>query len=285
MTNQDRVGRAQVATRTVTDDHGHAREYRRCNDCRSWKPADRDHYYGNPRAVAGITGTCKTCKRAQVNANRRSQFAHPVSRADLLARQAAATRRWRKRNPDKVRAMWRNHERRIQADPERRAHARANARIAYRLRAERAGRAISTRGKHATVEPYRAAVGGASLQLDPQPLRQWLEAVIAAEVDDERTFKRLCRVLGWEDRQLRAVRSGEYATVSLHTADRLLTNYGQPVVIRSRDLERRLAAWAQGLPGNGTRLLAYMDRAEAVGHLADVALCRIEDLWPELQEA
>jgi hypothetical protein len=95
-------------------------------------------------------------------------------------------------------------------------------------------------------------------------------------------FAHFCQRIGCGDRQLRAILGGQYATVSLHTADRLLTNYGRPVVIRSRDLEARLVAWAHELPGNGTRLLRYMDRAEQVAHLADVSLMSLSDLWPEL---
>jgi hypothetical protein len=170
----------------------------------------------------------------------------------------------------------------MKADPAAYADYLARARMNYRLRQEVRGRKPRT-GSSLAIDAYRTANGGAAdRSLDPEPLRAWLRAALAQEARHDVDFAHFCQRIGCGDRQLRAILGGQYATVSLHTADRLLTNYGRPVVIRSRDLEARLVAWAHELPGNGTRLLRYMDRAEQVAHLADVSLMSLSDLWPEL---
>lgn len=253
----------------VTDDHGTERLYRRCNECRAWKPADREHFYADRNR---LRGSCKICKCRAEDANRASALSHAESADAYRAARNAAHQRWRKRNPEKVRAA-----RSIYYHSHREDEC-ARTRIAYRLQAEREGRTVGTRGRRATVAPYRHDNGKRGL--DPLPLRLWLDAVL----EHEEALTSFCTRVGWQDRQLRAIRDGMYATVSASTAERLLVGYGRAVVIRSRDLERRLIDWAQSLPGNGTRLLAYMDRAEAVGHLADVPILFLADLWPELDE-
>jgi hypothetical protein len=39
------------------------------------------------------------------------------------------------------------------------------------------------------------------------------------------------------------------------------------------------------MPGNGTRLLRYLDLGEQVAHLAGAVVDRVDDLWPELAES
>jgi hypothetical protein len=276
---------AKTPTRLITDDHGTRSLYRRCSECGTWKPADTEHFYRDAKSSFGIIGTCQPCKRAQVNANRAAKRAHPESAADLRRRTAAANRRWKQRNPDKVRAARRRRYRR------NRTTERELGRIAYRIHRKQQGKPPG-RGRPAIVAPYRKP-GGRSRSLELAPLQAWLNAVIEREVPEPHRggndladrigsdFEALAHSLGVNERILWSIRRDRQRTISLAVADRLLTNYGRPVVIRSRDLEAHLVAWAQELPGNGQRLLRYMDRAETLAHIADVSLLRIDDLYPE----
>lgn len=292
-----RAGRPNAPARFIVDDHGDVELYKRCTspECLRWLTLER---YGTRGARWDFR--CRDC-RNQANRERRATMT-PEQRREInqrrwertkadpqrLARRRDNNRRAQSKrnrvNPQGKRAAERRWRAKVKADPERYEAYLARDRMNRRLRAEREGRPIGP-ARPAT-GGYRGSIGGRNDEhLDPRPLQEWLEAMLAVEVRDNGDMRRLCRELGWNDRQLRNVRSGLYETVTLHTADRLLTNYGRPVVIRSRDLERRLTAWAQGLPGNGTRLLAYLDRAEAVAHLADLAVMSLSDLWPELAEA
>ena len=63
---------------------------KRCSACHEWFPADKDHFYGETRAKTGRMSQCISCW------NKRE-----ISRE----KQGAYNKKWRDRNPEKVRAI------------------------------------------------------------------------------------------------------------------------------------------------------------------------------------
>jgi hypothetical protein len=297
---------AAAPTRWIADDYGTLDFYKRCTVCRRWLPVDRENFVVRHRDPRTGRPSYDAWCRDDRNAHYRARWAampaerrHAINQRRMESQRADAqrierrraskrktARRARQNDLERVRHQQRESSRRryakMKADPAAYADYLARARMNYRLRQEARGRKPRT-GSSLAIDAYRtSAGGGADRHLDPEPLRAWLRAALAQEARHDVDFAHFCQRIGWGDRQLRAILGGQYATVSLHTADRLLTNYGRPVVIRSRDLEARLVAWAHELPGNGTRLLRYMDQAEQVAHLPDRSLLFLGDLYPEL---
>jgi hypothetical protein len=211
---------------------------------------------------------------------------------------------YRRRCIECQRAVERAHSRaayaRLKASPERYTAYLANTRLRDRLRRERETGRTPTRQFRAAAGAYRSNVGTADLPVEP--LQWWLQAVIEREAPElgrpakhgqsslesiadreGTTAEGLARMLGVDSRALWRIQHAEHKTISIGTADGLLTNYGRPVVVRDRDIERSLVEWAQELPGNGTRILRYIDRAEQLAErYSGVALMRLEDVYPEL---
>jgi hypothetical protein len=306
---------APAPTRWIADDYGTLDFYKRCTVCRRWLPVNRENFVVRRRdPLTGRPSYDAWCREDR-NAHYRARWAAmPAERrrainqqrmesqradAERIERRRASKRKTARRarvnDLERVRRQQREASRRryakMKADPAAYADYLARTRMNYRLRRERQGLPVRP-GKRAAVDAWRQDTGKHGLP--PEPLLEWLRAVIEREAPEaglsandpaERIgldTQALAHQLGVDTRAIWRIQHGEHATVSLAVADRLLTNYGRPVVIRSRDLEARLVAWAHELPGNGTRLLRYMDRAEQVAHLADVSLMSLGDLWPEL---
>lgn len=157
------------------------------------------------------------------------------------------------------------------------ARERQASRMRYRINAEKAGR------------PWpkdRNVKGGSRMRdgftLPVEPFAVWLRTVFAQRTHEE--HEDISRDLGLADRQARAFFRGEWKGVQCETAERTLLNYGRTVRIDGATLKGELEDWARKLPGNGWRLLRYMDHAEKVAHLADVDVDAMRDLWPEIRE-
>jgi hypothetical protein len=125
----------------------------------------------------------------------------------------------------------------------------------------------------------------------------WVSALIEREVPDRRrghgaeassrdarsrTMEDLAAELGVEDRVIYRIEHRTFETVTLGLADRMLMRYGKPLTIDGERAAERLAEECRSMPGNGERILRYIDLAERIGHLDGVVVDRIEDLWPEL---
>jgi transcriptional regulator with XRE-family HTH domain len=287
----------------------------RCSRCGEVKSLTVEHFAPEKRnidtgEIVKFARWCKPCKAAAARERHAQRTAEEIERDRIYNRAAYELRRldpvarerdrqtkqaWRKANRERMAEASRRYYARLKSDPERHARRLVADRIAYRLKQEQRNRPVRRTPK--AVESWKPSIGRYAA-LDPEPLIMWLTRVMKIEVPDfgrprgglgasrndrSRTLADLAAELGVSERHLTALRIGERAHITLGSADQMLTNYGRPVTIRSRDLERQLIDWAQELPGNGTRLLRYLDRAERVAHLADVSVWRIEDLWPELE--
>lgn len=204
---------------------------------------------------------------------------------------------WQRRNPEKVAAASRRYRNRLMADPERYALRLENDRIAYRLGVLDGGREPALRP---AVNGYKLSVGRTPDALAVEPMAVWVAALIAREVPDRgrphgdelasrddrsRTIGDLCAELGIEDRVLYRIEHMSYRTVTLGLADRMLTRYGRPLFIdgaSGESVAARLAERCLAMPGNGERVLRYIDLAERIGQLDGVVVDRVEDLWPGL---
>lgn len=275
---------APAPTRWIADDE---RLYG-CWRCGQRKPRRAFDMGPKGRQLARV---CRDCRHAEAEAREARQTTRRLKN-NIVVKRCSNCRHWKprtthfsiwKRWPDGRPRYWNSWCSTCIAERKR---------IDYRLRAEAEGREVKAyRG--ARQAPFAEGTGKKQ-GLAPEPLLEWLRAVIEREAPEagrsandpaERIgldTQALAHQLGVDTRAIWRIQHAEHRTVSLAVADRLLTNYGRPVVIRSRDLEARLVAWARELPGNGTRLLRYMDRAEQVAHLADVSLMSLGDLWPEL---
>lgn len=272
-------------------------EKRTCSKCGTEKPLTTDNFTPERRDIA--TGEikryarwCKPCKAADARARHAARTPEKVAadreynratyelrrkNPEAMERDRIAKKRWQAANRDKLREASRRYWEKLKADPERYQKHLDEQRIAYRLEVgEREVRNV-TSAKGA----WKPAVGRAT-SWPVDPLSMWLKIVLDR---DQRDRSEIAKEMGISDRVLWRIERQEYPSVTEARAEGLLWNYGRPVEIRARDLEQKLQEWAQDLPGNGTRLLRYLDRAERLAHLADILVCRIEDLWPEMEEA
>jgi hypothetical protein len=161
-------------------------------------------------------------------------------------------------------------------DVRRRTEKAQSSRIAYVLRAARDGRELRFQKQNA----FGAWKGAnASDRRPTDPLSIWVAAILHETGMGE---TRLGEIFGTHERFVRTLRDCTYPSVGLQIADRSLCSYAKPVRIDGEWLYERLVSEAKALPGNGQRLLRYIDRAERVAHMADTDVEFLWDLWPEL---
>ena len=270
---------------------------KRCVTCGKEKPANT--YYFKPRG-SRLTGSCRDCLNAwQRDWHRKRRMAEieaegvveppatrectrcyehkPLSREFFDARKdcmyGLATRCIECRRAEQ-RERWHR-------DAEFRARRLVAMRMDRRLRYEQEGREVKTRRDSRASEPYRDASGAAAAQegLPIEPFALWLDEVRRL---DKRERSDLAKALGASERRLYGFENREYPMVSLGVADRMIWKYGTSVMLRSEHLEATLRERWQNAPGNGERILGYLDEAERLAYLADLVVDRVEDLWPEL---
>jgi hypothetical protein len=206
----------------------------------------------------------------------------PERAAEYREKRNATQREWRHRNPEKGREYERRYKERLRADPDRYAAYIADQRITYKLRRERNGLPIGHGQRNATAR-FVSSAGRSRKGLSPEPLVLWLERVLQT---DHRSIEEIAAVMQVDSSTLPRVLRREYETVTEGSADALVWGYGRPVKMPGDgEIAALLAARCQDMPGNGTRLLRYLDIGEQVAHLAGVVVDRIEDLWPELESA
>lgn len=223
--------------------------------------------------------------------------------ADALAyrrvQNAETARRARANNPESAREAHKRWYAKLKADSERYAAYLENRRIQHRLRQERLGRPV-TRSVKTAMGAYKLSAGTTDRRLDVEPLGTWVDVVLAQEVPDRgrgrggsgssrddrsRTMEDLSAELGIEDRVLYRIEHRVFGTVTLGVADRMLTRFDRPVFLDGRRIEQALEQRCREMPGNGERILRYIDLAERIAHLDGAVVERVEDLWPELESA
>lgn len=203
------------------------------------------------------------------------------------------------------RECWRKHQAvardryraKVAADPVRRARELEDARIRAALQRERQTGRLAPRARHANVpNAYREDMGGGSCRIDAGPLSVWLEVVVRREIPDysrsggdrdrndrSRTFEDLAAELGVSARRLWSVRHRKQPWVAASTVDKCVTNYAG--VVCGDEMAAVLEERCRQMPGNGERLLRYIDAAEDIAHLCGLAVWRPADLYPALDEA
>jgi hypothetical protein len=158
---------------------------------------------------------------AEARERQRATTADP----ERAARRRAAQARWRAANRDKLRAANARYRASIYADPKRHADMLAKARIDYRLRQERKGRALKAIRKpavdHTAIVPGNGHGPPRWAPLEPlaDVLRQW-----AARNGAE--WPRLARMTGLHEDELYVLAKGRRQFVHYHTADRVLVSLG-----------------------------------------------------------
>jgi hypothetical protein len=198
------------------------------------------------------------------------------------ARRNAAQRAWRRRHPEKNREYERRWKERLRADPERLEAYLADQRITYKLRREAKGLPVRDHGQVNATGRWRASSGKSS-PLPIEPLALWLERVVAL---DPRMPEELAAAMQVHERALSRVLRREHGSVTAGTADALVWGYGKAVQMPdAATLAALLKKRCYDMPGNGTRLLRYLDLGEQVAHLAGAVVDRVDDLWPELAES
>jgi hypothetical protein len=282
---------------------------KRCPQCGETKPLTSEHWSSRKvdletGEIIKFAGWCRSCHSAKMRERRaalteeqrearraytreqyRLDMKDPRKRAERNAKERK--RREKPRRKESVREAQRRWYRKMKADPERYAAYLESVRIAYRLRRERAtgqleGNRRNRRGTHNPWTPAvgnTAGLGGGHVE----PLALWLETVLA---HDRRDLGVLAEILGVDERKLRSIRHREYGSATFAVADTLLWHYRRPVKMPSdQQIEQSLEERCRQLPGNGTRLLRYMDLAEHVAHLGGAIVERAEDLWPDVKKA
>lgn len=286
--------------RLITDDFGVGQLYRRCYECRRWKAQRVGEFYvrrrdPDTRRIVKWDSLCCECRRVRQTRyyeslpadvkHERSQkrwlklTADSEEREQRRADNREVQRRRRQNTPEKVRAVGKRYYENLKVDPVRYEAYLQTRRMQHRLRQEREGHTV-TRNVSKAAGAWRASFGN-SAHLPIDPLAFWLDAVFA---QDQRERVELAEVIGVDERALWRMQNREHSRVSEAIADTLIWRYGRPVLIHPDLIENTLVDWAKQLPGNGTRLLRYLDRAEQVAHLGGVVVDRIEDLWPHLED-
>lgn len=298
-----------IKTRWVVDDFGNRVRVRRCSECRVWLPLDTDHF-GARVAPVQFQARCRDCARTKVRERWANLPAEARRREIVRKREAAATNaegmrrqretkrrasaKARRNNPDRIRQTRIRWWAKLKADPQRYAEYLENRRIYRRLLRERrdgVDLAAIARQKGAT-NAYRAD-GGHRVPADP--FRVWLEAIAAESAPDAYSvadgLDELAAKIGVDPRRLWGYRRGEYPSVNTRVIEPAIDRYGRTVLIRpaaGEAVAARVAEWADGLPGNGTRLLRYLDRAEQladrVGPLVGSLVADVGDLYPEVAD-
>jgi hypothetical protein len=233
-----------------------------CAQCGETKPFTHEFFFVDKRdaetgEIVRLSRWCKECKRRyqrkqladadwRAHRNERTRALHAIRMAEaandpqlmveLRAAWAAKERAWRARNPEASRASGRRYREKLKKDPARVRRQRENARIAYRLRKERAGRSLSERMR---TEGLRDDANHRIHRLPSLELAAAIDRWLAGESEDA------VQALGIDSRMLRAWRSGEYTTVLFDVADRVLLAMGLPWwEVWSSDDERAVRVWA-----------------------------------------
>lgn len=284
-----------------------------CSRCHETWPLTTEHFGPERRdletgEIVRFNRWCRSCKAADGRARHAARTPEQVERDREYAQAVYALRRlspeqleadrrrkieWNRRNPEKVAAASRRYNEKLKSDPDRHAERLVNDRIDYRLQRMREGHELAM--NRGAVEGYVEDVGGGTERKAVEPLAAWLDVVIAREVPDlgmmrgttdrdnrSRTVVDLAAELGVPSRRLWAIRRRAQERVAFTTADRMLTNYGRPVVLDGDAMAESLEVRCRALPGNGDRILRYIDLAEMVAHLDGAVVVRAEDLYPAL---
>ena len=273
-------------------------ESKRCVTCGEEKPANT--YYFKPRG-SGLTGSCRECLNAWQRAWHRKRRAAEIEAAGVVEiPQTRECSRCQEHKPlsreffdarkdcmyglATVCILCRRAEQRNRwhGDPEYRARRLVAMRMDRRLRAEKQnGDLGNLRRDLRATEPFRDAAGHAAQVegLPVEPLALWVDEVQRL---DGRDHGDLAEAMGIGERRLYGIERREFSRVSLGVADKMIWGYAKAVVLRSERLEEILRERWQNAPGNGERILGYLDEAERLAYLADVVVDRVEDLWPEL---
>lgn len=191
------------------------KEGRECSRCGAFRecPAEITDYPWRP-------AVCQTCQKAKANA-RTAAWARTKRATDpeWRQRQIEATLRWQERNPEKVAANHKRTYEMMMADPERHERRREDARMAYRLRREKAGK----QHRPLTEEEYVKRYGHGFGQSPTVPVNEELRRLALKEIETAESG------WWWQDRRLREVAAGTAENISLVTADRLCTRFGVPL--------------------------------------------------------
>jgi hypothetical protein len=191
----------------------------------------------------------------------------------------------------------RNHVKRyrqaVLADPERHARYLESERMRHKMRQERLTGRVPTKRSKGAANAWVANMGNRSGECHVEPIAAWLHVVLRIEIPDfglsrgdpervtrSRTLEDLAAELQVSTRRLWSINHRGQEFVSLTTADAMLTNYGRPVTIDGDMAARALEDHCRAMPGNGERILRYIDRAERIAHLDGVVVTRVDDLYP-----
>lgn len=222
-----------------------------------------------------------------------------------LTRKTASRRRWlAAMDPERreaVLAAEKERKRRywdaVRADPVRHERYLQDRRIDSRGRAVAEGRDIAS--VKVALGAYRPVMNGTTdRRLPVLPLSLWLWTVTELEVPDlgrpqgggqrddrSRTLDDLAAELGVHVRQMKTIRALEYDTVTLNLADRMLTRYGRPVVLRGDRAAEAAAERCWRMAGNGERILRYIDMADLIAERVGLVVSGVGDLWSDEQLA
>jgi hypothetical protein len=179
---------------------------------------------------------CKPCKLASVAQIKAAQKRDPEKATRNRAMYARLQREWRARNVERVRERRAVEYQRLREDPARWATYRENARIQYRLKAEKAGRRLKdVRGNR---EVLRIPAERQVRRLPAEPFVAFVESCIEDARVRERCMDpegrerpgvvgRVCRELGLSERAYRRIKSGKRVSVGL--VERVLMEAGIPM--------------------------------------------------------
>lgn len=150
--------RERMAHRSTWVDPETFLQMRRCSKCHEVKELDVDFYVEKRDAdgfIAKRTYICNTCATERTTALHRQRLLDAATADQERANRLAWRRSWRARNRERYRETQRRYKARVKADPVRNARRLEAARIAYRLRAERAGRPFKTHQRPQHPPPER----------------------------------------------------------------------------------------------------------------------------------
>lgn len=234
-------GIKNITMRLITDDFGILLTWRRCPQCRAWKPQAIGYFSprrrDEQRRVVRWDPYCLPCRRAQ---RREAWNAKTAEERAVISR-----RRWERLKSDPGRLterrrsnrelMARRREdpelaerqresrrawyQRVMADPAQRAAYLERSRMNYRLRQEQIGRGLHT------LRLVSGVAQSSQPKIAPFPAAPLLVAIDrhirAGQLDEDSLL-----VAGIEPRTIRRWRSGESDTVRFATADAVLTWLG-----------------------------------------------------------
>lgn len=226
------TGRAtsQSNYKYIQDDFGNAVLLRRCPRCERWLVAKRYsdfHESGKPK------GQCIECRRVYLAEYRRlrreavrehsrdwrdRQREDPIRREEYLKRRREEARRRRARNPEAAREANKRYMQKVFADPEKHAKFLESRRIADRLRRERKGeKSVPQRApRHKYYQREKQE------KLELAPLQKWIKERLPYFND----LNHMAEVCDVHERRLRAIRDGEYDSITLSAVDRMLSREG-----------------------------------------------------------